>query len=330
MLGSMMRSLALSVVLKTFALCAVSSLPVIIDTDIGTDFDDSVALALAVQSSILDVRLIVTATGDTTARARIVAKYLTAYGRDSIPIGIGIPDNRTARGALFDWAKDYNLADYKGGVFSDGLGKMASLIMESEETVEIIAIAPATNFPPLLQRFPDVIKQAEVKAMSGSVYRGYDNSSVPDAEYNVKHCPPCSAAMYEAKWNVTLTPLDTCGVVTLSGNSWDVLLNATNNVASVLMESWIYWCLHFDGSCSVTPGSHTDVFYDPVAVYLCFPESSSLIDFETLKLRVTDDGHTVIDKDKGSAIQVALSWKESGLEEFELFLASAIASGNAS
>lgn len=319
--------------LSAFALCAAAlPLPVIIDTDIGSDFDDSVALALTVQSSILDVRLVVTATGDTTARARIVAKYLTAFGHDSIPIGIGVADNRTVPGPLFDWAKDYNLTDYKGGIFSDGVNKMASVITESEENIEIIAIAPATNFPSLLQRFPDVIKQAEVKAMSGSVYRGYDNSSVPTAEYNVQHCPSCSAAMYEAKWNVTTTPLDTCGVVTLSGNSWDVLLNSTNPVSSVLMESYIYWCLHSHTyhPCSVIPGSNTDVFYDPVAVYLCFPQSSNLLNFVTLDVRVTDDGHTVIDKDKGSAIQIAISWKGSGLEEFELFLATAIALGSAS
>lgn len=316
----------LGTMLQTVCLCGASSLPVIIDTDIGSDFDDSVALALAVQSSSLDVRLVVTATGDTSARARIVAKYLTAYGRDDIPIGIGISDNRTAHGALYDWAKDYNLDEYKGGVFRDGVGKMASTIVEIKQTVSIIAIAPNSNFPSLLQRFPDVVHQADVKAMSGSIHRGYDNVSKPAAEYNVQHCPSCSAVMYEAKWNVTITPLDTCGVVRLSGNSWDVLLNSTNKIAPVLMESWIYWCLHDGGSCSVTPGSHTDVFYDPVAVYLCFPEASSQIDFETLKVKVTDNGLTVIDNSSGSSIQVALSWKEKGLQTFELFLAMAIAS----
>ena len=64
--------------------------PVIIDTDIGSDIDDSFAIALALQSSeLLDVQLIVTCTDDTTARAKIAAKLLTIAGRDSVPIGIG-------------------------------------------------------------------------------------------------------------------------------------------------------------------------------------------------------------------------------------------------
>ncbi|XP_062518451.1 uncharacterized protein LOC134193628 [Corticium candelabrum] len=315
---------ALFLVVASLTCCF--SLPVIIDTDIGTDFDDSVALAFAIQSTDLDVRLVVSATGDTRARARVVTKYLTAYGRDDIPIGIGVPDNKTAAGSLYGWAADFNLSNYKGTVYSDGVDKMASIIKESNQTVLIIAIAPATNFPSLLQRFPEVANRIEVKAMSGSINHGYANSSHPAAEYNVQHCPTCSSVMYKASWNLTITPLDTCGVVTLSGSSWDCLLNGTNGVAPVLMESWIYWCLHSgSGSCSVTPGSHTDVFYDPVAVLLCLPLSLDLMDFKVLKIRITEDGHTVIDNNEGSSTLVAISWKGNGLDDFDQFLATTIA-----
>ncbi len=58
------------------AACVAAPTPVIFDTDIGSDFDDSAAIALALSDPSLDVKLIVTATGDTTARAQIVCKYL--------------------------------------------------------------------------------------------------------------------------------------------------------------------------------------------------------------------------------------------------------------
>lgn len=51
-------------------------IPVIVDTDIGTDYDDAWALGLLLASPEVDVRLVVTATDNTTARAQIVGRYL--------------------------------------------------------------------------------------------------------------------------------------------------------------------------------------------------------------------------------------------------------------
>ena len=65
-------------------------IPVMLDTDIGTDMDDTWALAFMLRSPELDVKLITTASDDTTVRAKIVAKLLTIAARTDIPIGIGI------------------------------------------------------------------------------------------------------------------------------------------------------------------------------------------------------------------------------------------------
>jgi hypothetical protein len=66
-------------------------IPVILDTDIGTDIDDTWALVMLLNSPELDLRLVVTETGDTTYRAKIVARMLEIAGRTDVPIGIGIP-----------------------------------------------------------------------------------------------------------------------------------------------------------------------------------------------------------------------------------------------
>jgi inosine-uridine nucleoside N-ribohydrolase len=57
---------------------AVEKIPVILDTDIGSDIDDVWALVMLLNSPELDVKLILTANGDTVYRARIVAKLLEA------------------------------------------------------------------------------------------------------------------------------------------------------------------------------------------------------------------------------------------------------------
>ena len=74
--------------------------PVILDTDVGTDIDDSWAIVQLLKSPGLDCRALVTAHGDTEARARIAAKLLEAAGRSDIPVGIGVPSPPDERSAV--------------------------------------------------------------------------------------------------------------------------------------------------------------------------------------------------------------------------------------
>src|SRR3972149_7582281 len=65
-------------------------IPVILDTDICDDIDDTWALALLLQSPEFDIKLITTAVGDTSAKTKVVAKFLQTTGRTDIPIGTGL------------------------------------------------------------------------------------------------------------------------------------------------------------------------------------------------------------------------------------------------
>jgi purine nucleosidase/pyrimidine-specific ribonucleoside hydrolase len=64
-------------------------IPIILDTDIGGDIDDALALALALQSPELDVRAVTTVSDDTEGRARLAWKELGLYGRQDIPVAAG-------------------------------------------------------------------------------------------------------------------------------------------------------------------------------------------------------------------------------------------------
>ena len=75
----------------TFPVGRTGRVPVVLGTDIGTDIDDTWALAMLLRCPELEPRLVVTATGDTSYRARLAAGILTAGGRDDVPIGVGIP-----------------------------------------------------------------------------------------------------------------------------------------------------------------------------------------------------------------------------------------------
>src|SRR4030042_1697352 len=59
-----------------FACASVGPKPVIFDTDICDDIDDTWALGVLLQSPELDCKLITTAVRDTEAKAKVVAKFL--------------------------------------------------------------------------------------------------------------------------------------------------------------------------------------------------------------------------------------------------------------
>jgi purine nucleosidase/pyrimidine-specific ribonucleoside hydrolase len=64
-------------------------LKVIIDTDIGDDIDDAIAIAYAARRPELDIRAVTTVYGPVKMRAKIVSKLLHVLGRDDIPFASG-------------------------------------------------------------------------------------------------------------------------------------------------------------------------------------------------------------------------------------------------
>ena len=65
-------------------------IPILLDTDVGTDVDDAIAIALLLAAPELDARAVTTVSGDVTLRARIAKKLLTLGGRPDVPIAAGI------------------------------------------------------------------------------------------------------------------------------------------------------------------------------------------------------------------------------------------------
>jgi inosine-uridine nucleoside N-ribohydrolase len=122
-------------------------IPVILDTDIGTDIDDTWALALLLKSPEVDLKLAVSTTGDTVYRARLLAKLFEAAGRVDIPVGVGLPLDDASREVCpqAGWLGDYDLARYPGKVHADGVGALIETIMMSPEPVTLLGIGPLPN-----------------------------------------------------------------------------------------------------------------------------------------------------------------------------------------
>jgi len=296
-------------------------IPIILDTDIGSDVDDTWALAMLLKSPELDLKLIVSSTGDTTFRAKIAAKMLEIAGRTDVPVGVGIPfenilDHQAA------WVEGYDLSSYPGPVHEDGVGAIVDTIMGSPEPVTLVCIGPVPNISAALEREPRIAERARFVGMHGSVRLGYNGSAEIAAEYNVVCDPQACRASFAAPWDVTITPLDTCGIVKLTGPKYQAVRDCDDPLIRAVLENYEIWAANTPWGQEIDPATTTSILFDTVAVYLAFTEE--LLVMEQLGIRVTDQGYTVIDDD-ARPINCAMGWKDLGA--FEDFLVRRLTGG---
>jgi inosine-uridine nucleoside N-ribohydrolase len=278
---------------------------VILDTDIGGDIDDTWALAMLLRSPELDLKLVVTDTGDTIYRARVAAKLLEHAGRAEVPVAVGLRQGE-GEGPQAPWVEDYELADYEGEVFEKGVDALIETIMDADEAVTLIAIGPVPNVAAALAREPRIAENARFVGMHGSVRLGYGGSSTISAEYNVKADVPACRQAFAAPWEVTITPLDTCGLVQLDGAKYEQVRDSEDPLARAVMENYRIWAPRVDWA-SFDPRMRSSVLFDTVAVYLAF--SDDLLEIEDLPIHVTDDGYTVVEQG-GHRIRCATRWRD--------------------
>ena len=287
-------------------------IPVILDTDIGDDIDDSWALAMLLKSPEVDVKLIVTEWGNTPHRAALVAKYLEVAGRTDIPIGIGKKLNDSIS-RLGPWVEDYDVDNYPGTIHDDGIGVLIETIMNSPEPITLLCIGPVPNIPEALKREPRIAEKVRFVGMHGSVRKGYDGGPEISAEWNVRCDAPACRAAFEAPWDMTITPVDTCGIIRLKGEEYAQVRDCEDPLIKALIESYRIWA---NNRTDVDAEEYSSVLFDTVAAYLAFTDD--LLVMEDLGIRITDDGFTVID-DTAKTVHVATEWKD--LPAFEKFLA---------
>jgi inosine-uridine nucleoside N-ribohydrolase len=294
--------------------------PVIIVTDIGTDIDDSWAIALALRSPELEVKLVLTDSTDARYRAAVAAKLLEAAGRGDIPIAVG--ENHVTPGeenkTLIPWIAGYDLAKYPGGVFEDGAAALVDTIRKSARPPTIVAIGPVPTLAKALAQAPDIAARCRFVGMYGSFDVGYGGGP-PSAEFNVKLDPAALRRVLGAPWrDILLTPLDTCGTVSLGGARYHALWSATGDpLLRALITSYCVFAPRQNWMNCDYFATRSTTLFDCVAVYLAFAED--LVETETIAYAVTDDGFTRRTADGPLKARVAIRWKNR--DGFEALLA---------
>jgi inosine-uridine nucleoside N-ribohydrolase len=164
-----------------------------------------------------------------------------------------------------------------------------------------------------LRRDPSVAHRAKLVAMQGSVYKGYMGSPKPFPEWNVKLDVRAAQRVLSADWrSTTITPTDTCALpeITLDQPRLQKLRASPDKLDQAIIQAHAIWGKKNDFQA-------TSIMYDTVAIYLADPNAPDLINFKTVRIKVTEDGMTIPARD-GTEMRVAVSWK--GVEGFRDYL----------
>lgn len=195
----------------------MSTLPIILDTDIGTDVDDLLALAFLWGSPEVDIKGITCAYGDTELRARIIHKLFHLANKTPIPVCVGAKRTLLNRKPIFwEGHEGQNILSPDDPPapthFPDAVDFLIQQVKESQQPIHLVAIAPLTNIALACIREPDFPKWVRGMSLMGGVNRPPDRLELPVAEHNIL-CDPDAAqivfrAFSEAKTPVTVVPLD--------------------------------------------------------------------------------------------------------------------------
>jgi len=285
-------------------------IPVIFDTDIGDDIDDTWALILLLNSPEFDIKLVTASTGDTPSKVKVVARICELAGRSDIPIGVGVKTDRPNQQG--DWVVDYDISKYPGKVYADGVQAMIDTIMKSKKAIRVVAVGPLPTVAEALVREPEIAKKAHFFGMHGDIRHTPKGKRTMD--YNVRAHPTSSQKVFTADWPMILTPLDTCAKVRLTGEKYQRVYKANTPLTKALIENYLIWAKHVRWARPKQVAYTSSTLFDTVAIYLALTEDFALVEMEDLPLRVTDAGRTVIDQ-KGKVIKCATRWKDLGAFE---------------
>lgn len=246
---------------------------IVIDTDIGDDIDDALAIVLALNSPELDVVGLTTVYRNTPLRTKLALQLLKAYGRLDIPVagGIGRPLlSETDTGSIpCQWAEEYHDIDLNCQQHA------ADFLIDQvrrDPKVAIVAIGPLTNVACAVMKAPEVMRQAEIVMMGGMHSAFYP-------EWNIVCDPEAAQIVFSSGLNLTMIGLDVTLKCRLTQSDVDRIKRAGRSEIAFLSRLLLQW---MDSS------KHLPILHDPLTIaYLSHPD---LLEFAPKKISVECKG----------------------------------------
>jgi inosine-uridine nucleoside N-ribohydrolase len=291
-----------SVLLISSAEPPPEKIPILLDTDIGSDIDDAFALALALASPELDLQGVTTVSEAAEDRAWMVCRLLTAVGRREVPVAWGRdPQPASAIEDQIQYRRHPLVLSNRTSqpVKESAVEFLYARLKAQPGKLTLVALGPLTNVARLLKEHPDCkpwIKR--IVLMGGSIRAGYEGKPAAEAEWNLKADIPAAQVVFTSGIPLVVAPLDATATLKLEEPPRRRLFAAGTALTVQVQELYQLW------------KKPTPILFDPVAVTLAFNET--FCSMEDLHLEVNQQGFTRIGKGKANA-RVATAIKR---EEF--------------
>ncbi|MHC9046288.1 nucleoside hydrolase [Microbacterium saperdae] len=245
----------------------------VLDTDIGTDVDDLLALSMIFGSPELDVVGVTTVYGDVELRARIVAATYHAAGLTPPPIAAGNAETQSGRPVWWPGHEGSTIADLDDHVFDSALSAIDLLAASAT----VVAIGPLTNAAAVTRQPGHRVSQVVI--MGGDFRREI-------VEHNIKCDIDAARSLFAAGVPVLAVGLEQTERVRLGSDVLARIGAAGPLGAMVAAEMTRFWAF---------AEQDYNVPHDPIAVLtLARPD---LFEIAAGTVTVTPEGRTFFEPD---------------------------------
>lgn len=232
---------------------------ILIDTDIGDDIDDALAILLAMELR-LDIVGVTTVFLDTVARAQMVRKLLSLYGKgyEKIPVYAGHGGSLEFSTALCQATEDLSNKEYAPNSDDpeDAVDFIINCCEEYNEELCILAIGPFTNLARALRKNSEAVKKAgRIVIMGGCYFRQY-------ADWNVSCDPDSAAVLFDSVEGIECIGADVThdvGRISEEQNADMAKCRSESTARGYVAEMYRMWQARTNGSLAM--------LHDPLAVY---------------------------------------------------------------
>ncbi|HYE05375.1 MAG TPA: nucleoside hydrolase [Planctomycetota bacterium] len=232
---------------------ARTPLKVILDTDVGDDIDDALALGLIIASPELDLLAVTTVFGNTVARARQARSILAAAGgkHARVPVAAGCgatmtlrPPKGTGREACLAGTlpnQDHAClpeAELPPLDRRHGVDLLIETITAGAGDIVPITIGPMTNLAMALVKEPRIAARIpRIVAMACEFKAGF-------AEWNIRCDPEAAALVYACGVPVVTTTWEMGDIAKFDDSHVARLSAGTSPMAKLLARTVVPWISH--------------------------------------------------------------------------------------
>jgi len=271
---------------------------IVLDTDMGSDVDDALALALALASPEIELCAVTTVGNESAERARISARLLELGGAPQVPVHAGcrVP---VLAGPGFNWF------GHEGeGICEPGRALKVSeehavdaLIRASRgpEPLDVVAVGPMTNLAVALMKEPDFASRVRSLTIMGGHIRRVEYGGhvfAPGVDYNLCSDPEASYVVLRSGIPIRLVTADVTLQTRLLEEDLARIASVDTPFHRALTDAIRIWTpvqkRLFGGAGCDTDDGCVAFLHDPLTLAVLYDDS--LCSWETLEIEAVIEG----------------------------------------